>query len=220
MQTLAAPRCKTPRAQSLMALIALLFSAGVHAQQVYRIVGPDGKVTFSDRPPITESDKTLPVRAGSGTARDAAELPAELKRSVANYPVTLYTTTDCAACQTGRDWLRQRGIPYRERTVTTSADAAAFQAINPDNSLPVLMIGTRVLKGFLDVEWQQYLDAAGYPASSMLPKSYRYPAPSALAEATATPKTAKPQEEVPSPQPAVPVTPQRLSPTNPAGLQF
>ena len=32
---------------------ALVFASGAQAQTVYRIVGADGKVTFSDKPPVT-----------------------------------------------------------------------------------------------------------------------------------------------------------------------
>jgi hypothetical protein len=32
----------------------LLAALSLHAQQVYRIVGPDGKVTFSDKPPQSD----------------------------------------------------------------------------------------------------------------------------------------------------------------------
>ena len=41
-----------PKVLSLSLMLALL-SVGAHAQTVYRIVGPDGKVTFSDRAPDT-----------------------------------------------------------------------------------------------------------------------------------------------------------------------
>jgi hypothetical protein len=47
-------RCEIFGAQCPAGLAVLggsLFSPLSHAQQVYRIVGPDGKVTFSDQPP-------------------------------------------------------------------------------------------------------------------------------------------------------------------------
>ena len=41
-----------PKALLTLAVVAVGFLAGVsQAQQVYRVVGPDGKVTFSDRAP-------------------------------------------------------------------------------------------------------------------------------------------------------------------------
>ena len=56
----------TSKAVKLLTLNALIFMAGsvlaplAQAQQVYRIVGPDGKVTFSDQPPPAAS--TAPIK--------------------------------------------------------------------------------------------------------------------------------------------------------------
>jgi len=39
----------------LMLATACVLSLQVQSHQVYRIVGPDGKLTFSDRPPVASS---------------------------------------------------------------------------------------------------------------------------------------------------------------------
>ena len=36
------------------------------------------------------------------------------------FPVTLYTSTNCAPCGAGRTLLASRGIPFSERTVATN----------------------------------------------------------------------------------------------------
>lgn len=202
----------------LLASIALLASfAPAHAQTIYRIVGADGRVTFSDKPPVSQDQgKIASTGVGAAGAASAANLPFELRQVSSKYPVTLYTSADCAPCGAGRTLLSGRGVPFNERTITTPEDAAALQRLTGENSLPMLTIGGQRLKGFSDVEWTQYLDAAGYPRASMLPSGYKNPV------ATPLVSVQKPAERKPEPPPA-PVEPTPVAepgPSNPAGISF
>ncbi|MDO9405863.1 MAG: glutaredoxin family protein [Polaromonas sp.] len=207
-----------------LALAALTVSLA-HAQQVYRIVGPDGKVTFSDKPPPPAVNAKVTTSAAGGSAGvAAASLPFELRQVASKYPVTLYTSANCAPCVSARGLLTARGIPFSEKTVTSNDDAQALQRLSGENSLPFATIGSQQLKGFSDAEWTQFLDAAGYPQTSVLPASYRAPAPTPLvavapattpAAANGTNAAAGPRatstRPVPAPNPAD---------TNPAGIKF
>lgn len=208
-----------PRLLALTALAGLL-AAPVLAQGVYRIVGPDGKVTYSDQPPPA----TTPARPVGSTATGAsagagAQLPFELRQVSNRYPVTLYTGRDCAPCNSGRNLLNARGIPYSEKTVETAQDAEALKRLSGEASLPFLTIGSQQIKGYSDTEWTQFLDAAGYPKQSALPSSYRRP--SATPMVAVRPETTAPSagaQPAASPAPTeVPVTP---PPQNPAGIRF
>ena len=171
------------------ALLVLMLAAGglaslqVHAQQVYRIVGPDGKLTFSDRPPPVSAGNSriseANAQGGTNTPAPAGQ-PFELRQVALKYPVVLYTGDNCAPCGAGRSLLTSRGVPFSEKTVTTAADTEALQRLNGEASLPFLTIGSQQLKGFSDAEWTQFLNAAGYPKSSVLLSGYRMPAPAPL----------------------------------------
>lgn len=201
-----------------VALVCVPFTAS--AQTVFRIVGPDGKVTFSDKRPARADEGKL-VGTGVGAKGDASgtALPFELRQVVGKYPVVLYTSTNCGPCDTGRTLLNGRGVPFTERTISTKEDTEALQRLSGENSLPFLTIGSQKIKGMSDLEWKQYLDAAGYPKASMLPAGYKNPAPAPLVsvqQATAEPKAeAKPAApETPTPPPPA------FNPANPAGIQF
>ena len=57
---------------------AASFGLPAQAQQVFRIVGPDGKVTFSDKPPLESSAKVAPVvRMPAGGGGEAAKSDGE-----------------------------------------------------------------------------------------------------------------------------------------------
>lgn len=196
-----------------------LLAATASAQGVYRIVGPDGRVSYSDRPPADTRANPVGRQAGTGTAN--AQLPYDLRQIASRYPVTLYTSKDCAPCNSGRNLLNARGIPYAEKTVSTPDDIEALRRINPDGNVPLLTIGSQQLKGYSDAEWTQYLDAAGYPKQSQLPGSFKRPAatPLVAVRPAASPsetdsRNAAPQSDAPADVPVAPPT------ENPAGIRF
>lgn len=209
----------TPRAAALAALLISCLG-GVQAQTVYRIVGPDGRITFSDRPPSSAS-QVAPVGSGGADATaQNATLPYALRQVVAKYPVTLYSGNDCAPCDEGRNLLRARGVPFAEKTVSSADDVQALQRLANTSALPLLTIGAQQLKGFAAADWQQFLGIAGYPATSQLPASYRNPSPQPLVALQAAP-AARAAASAPEPtQPAPTPVPPRISPSNPAGIQF
>jgi glutaredoxin len=104
------------------------------------------------------------------------------------FPVQLYTTPECASCDAGRQFLQQRGIPYLERRVVSEEDALALQRLLGWRSVPSVSIGSQALRGFSSVEWGGYLDAAGYPRESRLPRGWQAPAVTALAAPAARPQ--------------------------------
>lgn len=197
----------------------MLGITGAQAQTLYRIVGPDGRVTFSDKPPATPAKVTTLSADGKDTSASNAALPYELRQVAGKYPVTLFASKECAPCDEGRTLLRSRGIPFTEKTINTTEDADSLKRLTDTTSLPVLTIGSQQIKGYSAPEWTQYLNAAGYPASSKLPASYRYAAPSPLvaAKEPAAPASAAASTRT---APAAVTPPARTNPDNPAGIQF
>jgi len=198
----------------ITALAALLASAPSHA--LFKVVGPDGKVTYTDRPPPPEAGSAKPLNARNTAAPEVA-LPFELRQVVARYPVTLYTTVNCAPCESGRRWLRERGVPYAEKTVSTNEEGQALARTVGGNDLPALTIGSQPVRGYSPDQWGQLFDVAGYPKTSQLPNSYKYaPAvPMIPVSAPAAPASAA------ASAPAAPLpTPPAITPDNPNGIKF
>ena len=217
------------RTAALAAFVACAGLWGVVANaQVYRIVGPDGKVTFSDRPPVDARAvpaQTVPITRSAGTG--TAGLPAEVRAAAQRFPVMLYTGADCNPCLSARSFLLSRGVPFTERTIITQDDVQAFQRLSGGTSMPFATIGGQHIRGFSEAEWGQYLDAAGYPKTSQLPPSYRNPDPSPLV-AVQQPRPANggtaagtaaraPAAQAPQPAETAPSDP---GPQNPAGIRF
>lgn len=239
MRTSVAPRAVTAtalqrqadfRRRAIMAAAVVLLAGGAlftiasQAQQVFRIVGPDGKVTFSDKPPVVSTGRVSAADAGAVGTAGATGLPFELRQVAGKYPVTLYTGDNCAPCGAARAMLTSRGVPFSEKIVKTPEDIQALQRLSNDSILPFGTIGSQQLKGFSDSEWTQFLTAAGYPATSVLPASYRAPAPTPMvavappaAAGTGTANGSAPGAATTRTPPPTPVS---VQPSNPAGIKF
>ena len=203
-----------------LALGGLLLATLGPALALYKVVAPDGSVTYTDRPPADTRMKVTTLGAdsalGGAVAVGEALLPVELRRAAARFPVLLYTTTDCAPCDAGREWLQQRGIPYAEKQVLNDDDAALLERSVGSRSVPVLMVGAQVLRGLSPLEWGSYIDAAGYPRESKLPAGWQPPSPVPLADRTpvARPAAAPPPPESPG------VLPPDVPPPAPGSIRF
>ena len=158
--------------------------AGLASAQ-YKYVGPDGRTTYSDRPPPANERVIDQKRLGSNIAAPIA-LPFELQQATTRFPVTLYTGERCAPCDEGRTYLRNRGIPFSEKTVRSDDDIDVFKRQSPEGTAPLLVVGGRNSIGFAVSSWGSLLDDAGYPKASKLPRDYQNPAPESASPNTKT----------------------------------
>jgi glutaredoxin len=184
MTTTRRPRCAVSLAVACAALLA-----GVPAHAMYKVVDPDGRVTYTDTPPApSKGTRIIELGAHANVIAETA-LPLELRQAAQRFPVTLYTVSPCEPCDQARTLLRQRGVPFSEKLVLTADDAEALSRLSAGREAPTLTVGQQVLRGFAAGTWAGYLDAAGYPRESRLPQSYQYPAatPLTTARATSTP---------------------------------
>ena len=191
--------------RSLLAALSLACCCAPALAQ-YKVVAPDGRVTYTDRPPADASLKVqeLGRRAVPAEAPAGPALPLELQRLSARFPVTLFTAGECAPCDAGREMLRQRGVPYTERQIVSNDDIDALERTVGGRTVPALTVGGQALRGFSAGDWASYLDAAGYPRESRLPAGWTPPAPTPLVAraparvpagpAAAGPATAPPSE--------------------------
>jgi glutaredoxin len=194
---------------SIAAMAAALLAPAAHAQ--FKVVGPDGKVTYTDRVPAPSEGRVMPVDRDTGRYSDPI-LPYALRQVATRFPVTLYTASNCGdACALGRGLLTKRGVPFTERTAVSDEDREAWVRVVGGLEAPVLKVGGQTLRGYTPVAWGETLDTAGYPRQSMLPANYQAPPPLPLVERA-------PVQAKPAPQ--VPMEPATDSNSNPSGIRF
>ena len=161
----------------------VLGSAGLaEADKLYKWTDGDGNVHYTDHPPPAEAKKLEQKRLGDKPT-DVA-LPYALQQATKNFPATLYNS-DCGdACFKATTLLSQRGVPFTDKNARDPAVGEELKAANRGKlEVPVLKLGTQILRGFEEGQWNQALDAAGYPRAGILPPS--------VAAKSAAPKQAK-----------------------------
>ncbi|MDY7538124.1 glutaredoxin family protein [Undibacterium sp. RTI2.1] len=172
----------------LISTVLGVFAMGSAQAQLYKWVGADGKVTYSDVPPPPSVKQVQTRSLDSG--EPASNLPPELGAAAAKNPVTLYTGPDCSPCNEGRAFLKGSGIPFKEKTVKSDDDVKKLKEVSGDTQLPVLVINSSKFRGLDTSEWRTALSSAGYPETDKLPKDFKYSA----AEAAAPTPAAKPKD--------------------------
>jgi glutaredoxin len=150
--------------------LALLLTAGVAcAGQLYKWVDADGNVHYTDQLPPKEAREAERKKLGDKPGTQG--LPFSLQQAMRNFPVTVYTASDCGdGCKQATAYLAKRGIPYESKDARDPAAAQALSALTGGKlEVPVMTVGSNTVRGYEQGAWARALDAAGYPSSALLP---------------------------------------------------
>jgi glutaredoxin len=147
-----------------MAVLAANLSPA-YAERVYRWVDKSGNVSYHDRPPPSEDasrveERQFRVREDRGTS--AADAP--------KVAVVIYTVPQCSSCDQVRAHLEKRGVPFSEKNV--DKDRAAQDELQKRSgalSVPTIIVGEKVMKGYVDSLLDGELDAAGFEKPTAAP---------------------------------------------------
>jgi glutaredoxin len=206
----------------LLIACATLLAGPALAQ--YKVVGPDGRVTYTDRPPTGAQGQVSAVRRdGSlGPATSGTQLPLELRQVAARFPVVIYTAPECQLCDSARQLLKLRGIPMTERQALHFEDLSIVERQTGGRSLPAITVGAQGMNGFGESQWNALLDLAGYPRESKLPRDYVAANPVPLSKPAAAPAAAAaaaPRPTAPDVG-ALPTFPEPTAPSEPPAVRF
>ena len=171
----------------LAAGLLTLAATAVAQTQVYRYTDADGRIVYSDRPPPGSAKNVQPKRLGANYI-ETTQVPLGTQQAVERFPVTLYTYDCGEVCQNAEALLNRRGVPFTTVDVTQGDNGAKLQSLTGEQRVPVLQVGDRVEKGYLESKWQAVLNEAGYPKT---PPQRRASTPRAPTEV----KAAEPSKE-------------------------
>jgi glutaredoxin len=156
---------------SLSTLLFLLsFATIACAQTLYKSIGSDGRVVYSDKPPIEgRLAKTLKVEdlpntalpAGyeaelqrlrqslnlNGTKTANASTPPSAAASASASPV-LFTAVWCGYCKQAKAYLSSKGVQYDSIDIDTPSGKSAFAATGGSGGIPLIVANGKQLRGF------------------------------------------------------------------------
>ncbi len=170
------------------AALAVLASAAQaqNQTQVYRYTDVDGRIVYSDRVPPGSAKNIQPKRLGPNYI-ETSQLPLAAQQAIERFPVTLYTYDCGGVCQNAEALLNRRGVPFTTINVTEGDNAAKLQSITGEQRVPVLQVGDKIEKGYLESRWQATLDEAGYPKTPPARRAQTPRAPDARTAVGASP---------------------------------
>ena len=147
------------RAFFIVALLGPLLS---QAATVYRSVGPDGKVIYSDTQPADgKVEKTLtfvnlpstPMPESVLKYRD--ELQKSMKRRLSETGTRLdtsrpviFTAVWCGYCTRAKSYLAEKRIPYQEYDIDTPDGMRAYVEAGGGRGVPVMLWNNQKVQGF------------------------------------------------------------------------
>jgi glutaredoxin len=138
---------------------------------------------------------------------------------MSKYPVTLYSTKNCPACDNARQALRHRGVPFNEFTIGDETDFAAYRSRFNATTFPGISVGNKNLAGYSPTDLSSYLDAAGYPAQTRL-TGYNWPPATSLVPASVKQAAAAADADQPAAPAAASAPAPLLPPPSKSGIQF
>ena len=139
----------------LVLLFALLLLAAAQAQTLYKVVGPDGKITYTDQPPADpKTATTMDIKSAPSTPLPESVLKyqAELQKSLRNRlasaqndagPPKLFSAAWCGYCTQAKAYLAAKSISYREYDIDTEAGARAYVEAGGTKGIPLLVAGAK-----------------------------------------------------------------------------
>ncbi len=130
------------------------------------------QINYGDRPP-PDAQNLLRIDLQTIGEQTQSLLPYQVRRAASNFPVILFTAKNCPPCVTARNYLNKRGVPFAERTIETTDDAMELKRLTGAESVPVATLGSQPLVAFDPDDWNNGLDATGYPQTSMLPRTFK-----------------------------------------------
>ncbi len=149
------------RARAGIVAAILIIGVTASAETVYKVTGPDGEVTYSDRPPAGKSRaETFEFRNLPSTAlppevvrfREQLERSAQSRISAARAPraseVQLFTARWCGYCTRAKTHLAASQVSYSEYDIESPDGMRAFIEAGGRGGVPLLVAGDRRIQGY------------------------------------------------------------------------
>lgn len=131
-------------------------------KKLYKWVDGNGNVFYHDQPPPEGSKYKVEERLLKGEKTPAKKSADEDDKP--RPPVVMYVIPKCTSCDMARAYLQRRKVPFAEKNV--EGNRLLIEELKKKAgslSVPTILVGDKVMQGFLESLLAGELDTAGYP---------------------------------------------------------
>lgn len=131
------------------------------AKKLYKWIDREGNVTYNDQPPPDNGKYKVEERILKGEKAPAKKVEENDKPLP---PVVMYMIPKCLSCDMARAYFQRRKVPFTEKNV--EGNRLLIEELKKKTgtlSVPTILVGDKVMQGFLESLLAGELDAAGYP---------------------------------------------------------
>lgn len=160
--------------RALACLLVVVVAATAHAETLYKVVGPDGRITYTDRPPADgKSTTTLRIvdAPSSPLPPSVLKYQAELQKSMQNRLAQMkkmdssdtpvfFSASWCGYCKQAKAYLQSRGISHQEIDIDTPDGGRAFFEAGGRQGVPLIIAGGKRQQGFSAGSYDSFFGAS------------------------------------------------------------
>ena len=148
--------------QLLVMALALSGFSAAPADTLYKWGDSQGRVSYHDQPPPEGAGYRVEQKVLGENKKPLED--ETLAKIVEKYPVVLYSVPVCGSCDLARLYLEKRKIPFTDKNLENNPQLQqTLKKKIGSLSAPVIMIGEKVMKGYVESLLEGELDDAGYP---------------------------------------------------------
>lgn len=155
--------------KALKILLLSLFPLLVWADTLYKSVGPDGRIIYSDKPPAgSRVEKTIEYAPGPSSPlpdyvlRYKEELEKQSQQRAAGTQRTddtlqLFTASWCGFCRKAKAYLARKQVSYTEYDIETPEGMQALVRAGGGQGVPILFWRGQKVRGFSESAYEALL---------------------------------------------------------------
>ncbi|MDV3242290.1 MULTISPECIES: glutaredoxin domain-containing protein [Methylocaldum] len=127
--------------------------------EVYKVTGPDGKVTYTDS--RAEGGNSAKVELVEIDSYSGSPEVSSVEDAAVSQKVTIFTTEWCGVCRKAKSYMASHGIAYDEFDIEKSRSAKTRFDQLGGRAVPVILVGNEKMTGFSPTKLETMLKDAG-----------------------------------------------------------
>lgn len=151
----------------MFVVLSLCLVSGPVVAEIFKYVDAEGKVHFTDAPPVGVDAKPLDIQPNVYEGGNTASKPVKLsgkatpiyKSAAKTQPkVELFVTSWCGYCKKAKAYLQKKGIKFTAYDIEKDLRAARRKdSLTSRKGVPFALIGNQKVTGFSELAYERAL---------------------------------------------------------------